>query len=109
MEPMEHPGLKRLVDVCGQWTDQREIERIELQALLLFSIYGPCETSQSDDPLTGFSFRQEERQGLLVVRRLREDVHEVCFINGRTFVDCVRIYVRKWLEDTLRWYPDRFR
>ena len=57
----------------------------------------------------GHSFKVGDPLGTLTVRSHVQDAPMVSFVNGRTMLECMGVFVR-WCElGDVRWYPDKFR
>lgn len=90
------------------YTDCRVITELEMRCLVWFFLYGESVFSQFGRTWRGCTFRQSEEQCLLCVKSSWGDTQDVVFITARNPIDCVRIFCRKWHDDTLVWHVDRY-
>lgn len=100
--------LEYLKTIDAGMKDQRVVTETELRALVWFFEYGLNVFSQLGRSWRGCSFRQGETTCSFVVRSGIGDTQDVAFITGRNPMDCVLIFCKKWHNDTLAWYPDRY-
>jgi hypothetical protein len=56
----------------------------------------------------GCSFRQHETVATLVVKVAHTNIPLVAFITARTTTECIWLFRKKWLDETVLFVPDRF-
>ena len=100
--------IEYLRSIDAEYKDQRVITEQELRSLVWLFLYGTNVFSQLGRDWRGVSFRQSDETCSMVVRSGFGGVLDVAFVTGRTPIDCVRIFCRKWHNDTLAWYPDKY-
>lgn len=91
------------------WVDERFISRNDLEALAMYHMYI---VNLGDDQgwlYDGESYKPGRVMGRLVVKSWVQEEPFVCFISGRTYVNCVRIFLRRLAEGTAEWVPDKYR
>lgn len=91
------------------WTDERHISREQIATLFYF---GQHIVNLADDNgwvYDGHSYKEGVPLGTLVIKAHLEDTPVVCFVSGRTFLNCVRVFLRKVDADLCEWRADRFR
>jgi hypothetical protein len=67
------------------------------------------ERSQNSWTIDGCSFSQRGANVMLVVKGTHEDTPYVAFVTERTPTGCVVTFCRLWLEQRVKWHPDKFR
>jgi len=95
--PMENP----LDDLAKQ------AEAIGRDWLWLTSIL-PCEMVKNGDELRGFSFSPRGLRWLMTVRVVVEGVQQVVFTCTGTPTACVVSFRKRWDEETLQYFPDKY-
>jgi hypothetical protein len=64
------------------------------------------------DPLgytfVSLSFRESDSLPLLIVKVRNDEGTWICFTNGRSFFNCVVIFLRKLAENRIAWRADKF-
>jgi hypothetical protein len=96
-------------ETLKDWHDHRLCSKDELVAAIWYLVYGQNAFSQFGADWTGCSFSQSEETCLLVGRRVFQGDAQVCFVTGRTPMDCMRILHKRYEKDTLNWSKDKFR
>lgn len=100
--------LKGLRKVTWEAIDQdMELER-DLRALAFFFWAVLMEGPNMEREITGCSFSQRGRNTLLVVKSMLGDIPQVAFCTAKFPMDCVRAFGRLWLDDSVKWHPDRY-
>lgn len=98
----------QLDSLLESWPIQGPVTRREAESLLWFFVYGQNVLSESGRDWTGAVFRQRETTCLLVVKSRYGETQDVVFVTGRTPTDCVVLFRKKYLEESLQWIPDRY-
>ena len=91
------------------WTDERFVSREDLRALSMFSVYLVNLADADGWVYDGHSFKVGAALGCLVIKATMDDAPVVSFISGRTFINCVKIFLRRLDSDTVEWRKDKFR
>lgn len=103
---------KRIVEylrtIDTDYKDNRILTELEHRCLVWYFLYVQNVLSQFSMEWVGCTFSQKETYFLLTTKVVREGVRQVVFTSGRTPIDCVRIFVRKWHDDTLEYYEDQY-
>lgn len=104
-----HPKiLERLRTIEAAGNDHREASDQDLRVLWWLHTYMWNECSQFSMELRGWSFRPEQETCRLTVRVRMEGIPRVAFTTGRTPTDCAVIFCRKFYNDTVQWYDDKY-
>lgn len=80
----------------------------DLRALAFFFWSVLMEGSTQEREITGCSFSQRGLNTLLVVKGTLGDIPQVAFCTEKFPMDCVRTFGRLWIEDRVKWHPDRY-
>lgn len=91
-----------------QWTDQRVIEALDLQTLLLFVLYVPKVLSQTGVRFDGYVARQKQGQILLTVKAKENGTPLVVFVTAPTTIACMSRFLDLLEDDRLSWVRDRY-
>ena len=88
--------------------DTRRIDDTFVRALVYFEekVVGPH--PEIGLTITGYSIRQREVRCILCVKGDFAGIPRVAFVTERTNTDCILVFVRKWLNDTLEWNHDKY-
>jgi len=108
MTPTQPKLIEYLRTISTDYVDQRVVTEQELRALVWFLNYGQNVFSQVGRDWRGCTFRQSESTCLLVVKSALGPIPQVAFVTGRTPIDCVVIFCKKWHGDTVSWVPDQY-
>jgi len=100
--------IEYLQTIETTYKDCRVVTQLEMRCLVWYFLYVQNVLSQFSTEWTGCVFRQSEESCLFVTKAVREGTPQVVYVTARTPIDCVRVFVRKWHNDTLEWYPDRY-
>lgn len=90
------------------WTDSRFLTRDQLRTVAMFTMYLVNLAEQDGWVLRGYSWKESEYLGCLVVKATVEGVPQVVFTNAKTPINGMRIFLRKLEEDFLEWVPDKY-
>lgn len=91
-----------------QWTDQRVIDAVSLESLLLFWVYGPNVLSQLGFELLGAVFRQKQDQTLMTVKARENGTPLVVFITSKNPIACVSRFFDLLEDERLVWRKDKY-
>lgn len=100
--------LERLRTITADMEDCREVFETEIRSLVYFNRYVLGEDSQIGRRIYAYQIRQRSRDYMLLVKSVREGVPQVAFYSGRTPICCVTGFVKSWLNETVKWQPDKF-
>lgn len=107
--PAIHPKvLERLRTLTPFENDYREATETEIRSLVYFNRYVLDEHSQISAKLYAYSIRQRSRDYLLVVKGILDGTPQVAFYSAQNPISCVEGFVRAWLNDLVKWQPDRY-
>lgn len=109
MDAMDNGHVGEFKKALDTWTDQRFVSRKDIEALAMFSVYLVNLSEANDWVYDGHSFKVALPLSTLVVRGHVGGSAMVCFISGRTFTNCARIFLRRLAEDELEWRVDKYR
>lgn len=107
--PMDSPFVRGFDEVLKSWTDDRIMSRDDIRSLFLFGHYLVNMADHAGWSYDGHSFKVGSPLGTLVIKATLGGAPVVSFISGRTFVNCVKIFLRRLDGDTVEWRADRFR
>lgn len=88
--------------------DEKVLSTEDYKTLAWFFHYGQNVFSEFGMDWLGASFRQRGTRCTLAVKAIYDDAQRVAFVTGRTPMDCMRIFVRKWHQGTVSWYLDKY-
>lgn len=91
-----------------QWTDQRVIDSVDLENLLLFWVYGPKVLSQSGVQFRGAVFRHKGDQTLMTVKAQENGTPLVVFVTSQNPISCVSRFWDLLEDDRLVWRKDKY-
>lgn len=100
--------LQRLRDFDWAEVSADPSWRRETLALYYFHTTLMCMTDQNGWTFTGSSFSQRGLNTLLCVKAQREGTPLVAFVTEKLPTGCVVVFCRMWLEDRVKWYPDKY-
>lgn len=90
------------------WTDERIITRQEIALAYQVNCYMVNLGDDAGIEFRGFSFRARLPLGLLVVKATIGEEAFVCFVSGRTFLNCFKIFFNRLREDAVEWREDKY-
>jgi hypothetical protein len=109
MDPRETEHVKEFETALAKWADQRFVTRDQVRALAMFSLYLVNLAEHGGWSYYGHSFKAGSPMSVLVIKATIQEEPVVCFNSGRTFCNCVRIFLRKLEADLVEWRPDQYR
>jgi len=101
--------VTRVEDVIAPVDDWRVCSKDELVGSLWYLVYGYNEELDSGGEWSGVTFSQRDLLTLMISKRVHDGVPQVVFITGRSPMDCMRMFQRRWFEGSLNWVRDKFR
>ncbi len=93
----------------GQWTDHRFITSEQIRIVAMFLLYLVNLSEDGGWQLCGWSWKESDYLGCLVVKSVVDGVPSVVFTNAKTPIGGMGIFLRKMAADLLEWVPDRYR
>lgn len=108
MGPKDNGHVEGFKESLEAWTDHRFVSREDIEALAMFVMYIVNLADAGGWLYRGHSFRMGVGLSTLVVKAMLDDTAVVCFVSGKTFVNCVRIFLRKLDEDVVEWRQDKY-
>ena len=105
---MADPILERLAKETQGWPAGACVSQEELVNVLEFLVFVTNRLDSQDLSYRGFSYKTSDWLGVLVVKVKDEEGGYVCFVNGRTLIECMVIFLRKLREDRVDWRVDKF-
>lgn len=104
----DNPNVVGLKQWLEDWPEKRYFTAEEVYDLYMYEKY--LVNLLSDVGLTyrGESVKYQTRMTLLVVKVSSKDGPMVCFINGRTSLECKGIFIEKLAIEGVEWRPDRY-
>lgn len=105
----ESPFLVSWRECVQAWSDERFLTKEELDALFLFATHIVNLGDAAGWEYAGHSYKRATPLGVLTVRAVLDESCVVAFISGRTFLNCVKILLRRIREDTMEWRVDKYR
>ena len=109
MAAMDNQHVAGFHQALTGWTDHRFVSRDELEALAMFDMYLVNLLEARGRSYYGHTYSQKGRMGCLVVKANWGEIPQVVFTNGRTYVACIRIFLRRLQEDAQDWRLDKYR
>jgi hypothetical protein len=104
-----HPAIAEyLATIDLSDIDQRNEWNQEAKVAYWFHMFMDGELSRLGRELTGYVFRQQEEQCLLVVKSRQDGTQDVVFCTDRTPIGCMKVFCRKLYADTLVWKRDKY-
>ena len=105
---MDNQHLERFEESLGRWTDSRFITADEIRTLAMFSMYLVNLAEEDGWQYRGYSWKESEYLGCLVVKAVVDGVPSIVFTNAKTPVSSMRIFLRKMEGGFLEWMPDKY-
>lgn len=104
----DNKHLESFAEATKQWTDSRLWSRDDLFCAYIFTCYLGTALELQGVVLRGFSWREGQVLGTLVIKGLQGEAAVVAFISGKTLPEALRILARKIAASLLDWRADRF-
>jgi len=101
-------ALDFLWDALGALPDEGPATRAEVWTLYRFSEYKVNFLEAEGLAWRGESFKNNGWSVLLVMKVTRDKIPLVAFVTERSTRGCMRVFLRKLLDHTLNWVPDKF-
>lgn len=108
MELTDFPALMNILNGLEGTTQQADGYLDEIKTLTTYGVYLVNLLDERDVAYRGESFKYGVPMCLLVVKVSIQDEPYVCFVNALSRTNCYRIFLRRWLEDSVEWRPDKF-
>lgn len=108
MDPRDTETVERFDEALEGWTDWRFISAPDIKTLAMFVMYLVNLADHADWVLRGWSWKESEYLGCLVVKAVVGGVPSVVFTNAKTPTASMRIFLRKLEGDFLEWVPDKY-
>lgn len=109
MDPRETKYVKEFEASLADWTDERFVTRDQVKALAMFGLYLVNLSEYGGWSYYGHSYKASNPMGVLVIKATIGEEPVVCFSSGKSFCNCVRIFLRKLEADLVEWRPDQYR
>lgn len=104
-----HPKIQEYLSTIDlSSSDHRMAYNLEAKIAYWFHMFMDHELLNFGMVLTGYVFRQQEVQTLLIVKATRGDIRQVVFVSGQTPIGCMRVFCRKLYAETLAWKRDKY-
>ncbi len=107
--PMSNQYLDAFKTSLEAWTDERFVSRANIQNLAMFSEYLVNLAGQDGWQYDGHSFKVGVPMCCLTVKATIDDIPQVVFTSGRTYISCVTSFLHKLEQGWLEWRKDRYR
>lgn len=108
MDPRDSEHIRNLDTSLETWTDSRFISAGEIKTLAMFTMYLVNLADHHGWVYRGYSWKESEHLGCLVVKAVVDGAPSVVFTNAKTPTEAMRIFLRKLEENFLEWIPDRY-
>lgn len=108
MDPKNVEHVKAFEQSLLDWTDSRFLSRDELRTVAMFTMYLVNLGDHDGWSLRGYSWKESEYLGCLVVKGLVDEIPSVVFTNAKTAISGMRIFLRKLEGGFLEWVPDKY-
>lgn len=108
MDPRDAEHVREFERALGDWTDSRFLTRDQLRTVAMFTMYLVNLAEHDGWSVRGYSWKDSEYLGCLVVKGIVDGVPSVVFTNAKTPIAGMRIFLRKLEGGFLEWVPDRF-
>lgn len=109
MNPMDSEYVQVFEKSLLDWTDSRFVTRDQVRTLAMFGMYIVNLADAGGWRFDGYSWKESEYLGCLVVKATVDGTPQVVFTNAKTTVEGMRIFLRKLDGDMLEWVPDKYR
>lgn len=104
-----HPKIKEYLSTIDLASvDHRLAYNSEAKVAYWFHMFMDHELLNLGLVLTGYVFRQQETNTLLIVKAKEADIQRVVFVNAPNPMECMRIFCRKLYAETLAWKRDKY-
>lgn len=108
MDPRDTEYVKQFELALASWTDHRFMSQDDLRTMAMFILYLVNLAEHDGWQLRGWSWKESDYLGCLVVKAIVDGVPSVVFTNARTPVASMRIFLRKLEGDFLEWVRDKY-
>lgn len=108
MDPMNTEHVKVFEQSLESWTDSRFITKDELRTVAMFTMYLVNLAEGDGWSLRGYSWKESEYLGCLVVKATIDDLPRVAFTSAKTPVNGMRVFLRKMEGGFLEWVHDKY-
>lgn len=109
MDPRNTEHIKVFEQSLLDWTDSRFLTREQLRVVAMFTMYLVNLADQDGWVLDGYSWKESEYLGCLVVRATVDGIPSVVFTSAQTPISGMKVFLRKMEAGVLEWVPDKFR
>jgi hypothetical protein len=109
VDPRDSEHVKAFDEALKVWVDSRFVTAEQIRDLAMFSLYLVNLAEADGWEYSGHSYRTGSPMGTLVVKAYRDDIPLVVFTSGRTYISCVRMFLRKLDAGLLEWRDDQYR
>lgn len=96
-------------EALEQWQDERILSREALEAAVWFFQHSWADFVNLGLTLEGYSFRQDDRGWLMVVKVVGDDIPQVGFVGSKTPTGCMRRLRDAMRNGGLRLSRDKYR
>lgn len=108
MDPRNTEHVKVFEQSLSAWTDSRFLTADQLRTLAMFTMYLVNLADHDGWDLRGYSWKESQYLGCLVVKGVVDGVPSVVFTNARTPVGSMTIFLRRMEAGDLRWVKDKY-
>lgn len=108
MDLSEFKHLERVREELSALPSNLVIDAEQVLVLYMFNMYLVNLADARGLEIVGHTLRHKEGLDLLVVKSRVDGDPMVCFISGRTPYNCMKIFLRRLLENTCEWREDRY-
>lgn len=109
MDPRNSEHVAEFEKALLAWTDSRFLSREQLRVVAMFTMYLVNLADHDGWSLDGYSWKESEYLGCLVVKATVDGVPSVVFTNAATAIGGMSIFLRKMEAGVLEWVKDKFR
>jgi len=109
MDPRNSEHVQTFEQSLSTWTDSRFLTRDQLRTVAMFTLYLVNLAEADGWQLDGYSWKQSDYLGCLVVKATVAGIPSVVFTNAKTPIGGMKVFLRKLDAGLLEWIPDKFR
>lgn len=109
MTATDNPHVEMFDEALTKWTDHRFISSEQIKVAAMFLLYLVNLSDEDGWQLYGWSWKESDYLGCLVVKSVVDGVPSVVFTNAKTPISGMSVFLRKMVAGLLEWVPDRYR
>lgn len=108
VDPRDTEHVTEFQRSLQEWADSRFLSRDQVETLAMFVMYLVNLAEHDGWTLRGYSWKEADYLGCLVVKATRDGVPLVAFTSAKTAINGMRIFLKKLEGDFVEWTKDKY-